>query len=134
MTIPASIEGTFLGIMHVHARLCDPKGEWDCKNHKPEANGKLPIHFTLVPGEGSDWVRAQFFSMEDDGTCIPAQVELKLMEWGFEATWLWDVCQDTPFACFLGQFGREGTRKAVSDSGAYRFNGVSGPRERFPTR
>jgi len=133
--IPASVEG-ILGIFHVHARLCDPDREWDCEWHKPKANEKRKIHFTLVPQEGNDWVRAQFFSMEDDGTSIAAQVELKLMEWGFEATWVWTDCLD--LGCFIGQFGREGTRKWVSDSGAYgdRFKRarVEKPSFSFPTR
>lgn len=135
MSIPASVEDTFLGIFHVHAMLCNPEGEWDCRHDE-----KPQIHFTLVPQEGNDWVRAQFFSMEDDGTSIAAQVELKLMEWGFEATWVWTNCMDP--GCFIGQFGREGTRKRVSDSGAYgdRFKRaqaqtrVEKPSFSFPTR
>ena len=75
----------------------------------------LEVTITAREGSGS----AICFSVAHESGCsIPFVVESYLYEFGLLPTWLWTSHANGTYS---GQFGRQGSGKEVSDSGALRF-------------
>lgn len=75
------------------------------------------LEVTITAREGSgDIIR--FLITHESGCSIPFVVESYLYEFGLRPTWLWTSHANGTYS---GQFGRQGSGKEVSDSGALRF-------------